>query len=312
MNTAKYADEQIQKMKADGTPRMEAAWKTAQLCVGWPYIFGDRGEYCTPTNRRAAYNRTAEGKSKQAIKTKCKNFDGTGTCAGCKYYPGGKTRAFDCRGFTYWVLLQIYGWKLMGAGCTTQWNNANNWKAKGSIDSIPENTLVCLFYRDKKDPSVMSHTGLGYRGQTCECSNGVQYFKTRDKKWEYWAIPACVEGDEPPVPTPPDPGDDKPTLRKGDSGTYVSLLQEMLMQRGYALPKYGADGKFGCETQNAVRAFQRDHGLTDDGIVGSATWDALEGQEPTRRYTVTVPHLTIRQAEAIIGQYPGATKTEEG
>ena len=61
-----------------------------------------------------------------------------------------------------------------------------------------------------------------------------------------------------------------------------------------------------------MKAFQRDNGLTDDGIVGPETWAALEGAEPTRRYTVTVPHLTAKQAEALLIQYPEATKTEEG
>ena len=39
--------------------------------------------------------------------------------------------------------------------------------------------------------------------------------------------------------------------------------------------KYGADGKFGAETEKAVRAFQRKAGLTVDGKYGSLTHDAL-------------------------------------
>ena len=45
------------------------------------------------------------GKDKDNIKDKCKNFDGNGSCSGCKWYPdSSRTRFFDCRGFTYWVL----------------------------------------------------------------------------------------------------------------------------------------------------------------------------------------------------------------
>ena len=66
-----------------------------------------------------------------------------------------------------------------------------------------------------------------------------------------------------------------PTLRKGDKGSDVANLQKLLMQAGYALPKYGADGDFGDECLNAVKAFQRDKKLTVDGIVGAKTWAAL-------------------------------------
>lgn len=66
-----------------------------------------------------------------------------------------------------------------------------------------------------------------------------------------------------------------PTLRKGDKGVDVANLQKLLMQAGYALPKYGADGDFGNECLNAVKAFQKDKSLTVDGIVGAKTWKAL-------------------------------------
>lgn len=71
------------------------------------------------------------------------------------------------------------------------------------------------------------------------------------------------------------------TLRKGSNGADVITLQKRLMELGYALPNYGADGDFGNETLNAVKAFQREHKdangkkLTVDGIVGSKTWAAL-------------------------------------
>ncbi len=317
MNTAKYVDEQIPLLKSSGIPLSEAAWKAALLCVGWPYIFGDRGEYCTAAKRKAVYSKHP---AQETLITKCQVLKGTvSDCGGCQWYPKGqRVRSFDCRGFTYWILLQVYGWKLMGTGATKQWNTESNWKKKGLVsEGIPENTLVCLFYPEKKNPKVMAHTGFGLNGETVECSNGVQHFRKMDKKWTHWAVPACVEGEiptpTPPAPDPdPDPGEDRPALKKGSSGTYVTLLQGLLIQRGYELPKYGADGKFGNETLTAVQDFQRDHGLAADGIVGKATWEALEGAEPTKHYTVIVPHLTLAQAEALIIQYPEAMKTEEG
>ncbi len=298
----------LSRWKAEGKDAQTMAWDLALDCVGWPYIYGDRGAKCTPAHRRSAY--ASHGEKQPTIKSKCKNFDGSGSCSGCQYYPEGATLAFDCRGFTYWILLQVYGWKLQGAGCTSQWNTASNWKAKGTIaDGLPKDTLVCLFY-SKDGGKVWAHTGLGLNGETVECSSGVQHFSTMNRKWTHWAVPACVTGDVP-QPDPPDP-ETRPTLRRGDSGTYVSLAQVELLQRGYDLGSYGADGKFGAKTEAAVKAFQADWGLTVDGIIGPATWDQLDKAPSRVTYTVTIPRLTLAQADALMAQYPSATKKKEG
>lgn len=327
MNTAAYVDEQIAILKTSGIPLSDAAWQAALLTVGWPYVFGDRGQYCTPANRRAAYNRTAEGKNKDNIKAKCKNFDGSGSCGGCKWYPNGqRVRDYDCRGFTYWILLQVYGWKLMGAGATSQWNTESNWKAKGEIkDGIPQNVIVCLFYPDSKNPKVMAHTGLYYNGETCECSNGVQHFTTLNKKWTHWGVPACVDGDVPtPTPTPTPTPEKRPTLRRGSKGEYVVECQTDLTKLGYDIGASGIDGVYGKCTMAAVTTFQKDKGLGADGICGPKTWAALdkaiaeldptpapepEPAEPT--YTVTISGLEKAEAERLAASYPGKSTIRE-
>ena len=68
-------------------------------------------------------------------------------------------------------------------------------------------------------------------------------------------------------------------LRKGDSGPLVKSLQELLISKGFTLPKYGADGKFGSETENAVRAAQRASGITVDGVPGPQTYKALKNYD---------------------------------
>lgn len=315
MYSANYVANKVEELKKSGNPLQWVAWQIALLCVGWAYVFGARGQYCTPANRRARYNGTKEGKDKENIKTKCKNFDGAGSCSGCKWLPGGeRTRFFDCRGFTYWVLKVVFGWELMGAGATSQWNTASNWKAKGEIsDGIPQGVLLCVFYykKDKngKRTNTLEHTGFYYNGETVECSNGVQHSTTLNKKWEVWGIPACIDGVVPPTPEPT-PGT-KPTLRRGDKGSYVTLAQTELIQKGYDCGSFGADGQFGAATEKAVRAFQKDHGLTVDGVIGQKTWAALDAVEPSYKYTVTIPHLSKSQADALCSQYPGATMTEE-
>ena len=69
-------------------------------------------------------------------------------------------------------------------------------------------------------------------------------------------------------------GTSRPTLRRGASGDDVRHLQQKLVDHGAWL---SVDGSFGIATEGAVRTFQRDHGLSVDGIVGAATWAALEG-----------------------------------
>lgn len=103
------------------------------------------------------------------------------------------------------------------------------------------------------------------------------------------------------------------TIRRGSSGPDVVECQQDLISLNYDLSPYGADGKFGAKTETAVKAFQKASGLKADGIVGPATWSALDAAvEPGgAMYTVTIPHLTLSQANALTSQYPGAEKTEE-
>lgn len=72
-------------------------------------------------------------------------------------------------------------------------------------------------------------------------------------------------------------GVNMPTIRKGDEGTAVRVLQRMLMAAGCKLPRYGVDGDCGAETVAAVKAFQTTHALTVDGVCGPLTWAALAG-----------------------------------
>ena len=64
-----------------------------------------------------------------------------------------------------------------------------------------------------------------------------------------------------------------PTLRRGAVSTYVLVLQDALNVLGYTT--YTLDGRFGANTEWAVRAFQSNFGLSVDGIVGCNTWKKL-------------------------------------
>ena len=59
----------------------------------------------------------------------------------------------------------------------------------------------------------------------------------------------------------------------GSSGSEVSAIQQALKDRGYF--NTSVTGYYGTITANAVRSFQRDKGLTADGIAGPQTLRAL-------------------------------------
>ena len=63
------------------------------------------------------------------------------------------------------------------------------------------------------------------------------------------------------------------TLRKGSKGEGVKWLQWQLTSLGYSCGE--VDGDFGGKTYAAVIAFQKDKGLTVDGVVGPMTRAAL-------------------------------------
>lgn len=62
-------------------------------------------------------------------------------------------------------------------------------------------------------------------------------------------------------------------LRRGSAGSYVRYLQQKLTAKLY--PVGVIDNIFGSQTENAVRAFQEENGLSVDGIVGANTWAKL-------------------------------------
>ena len=66
---------------------------------------------------------------------------------------------------------------------------------------------------------------------------------------------------------------DASTLHNGCSGEEVRVMQQALINLGYLDGK--ADGKFGDKTEEAVRTFQRQNGLTPDGLAGKQTRSML-------------------------------------
>ena len=196
MNTAVKVDQIIKELKQEQLSKAVIAVRIANACLGWAYVFGARGENCTPSNRRSYYN----SKKKETIKTKCKNFDGSGSCSGCKWYPGGTTRFYDCRGFTYWVFKQV-GIIITGGGATTQYNTDSNWERKGPISEMPLDKVCCVFRYDSSTKK-MEHT-LIYDGEGHYIHDSGEVKKVDKSKYNatHYAIPKGLydnQSDEKP------------------------------------------------------------------------------------------------------------------
>jgi peptidoglycan hydrolase-like protein with peptidoglycan-binding domain len=65
-----------------------------------------------------------------------------------------------------------------------------------------------------------------------------------------------------------------PTIQQGSTGNAVREAQYLLV-RFLLLDSGQVDGSFGPVTKRAVKEFQSEEGLTVDGVVGPATWNAM-------------------------------------
>lgn len=93
-------------------------------------------------------------------------------------------------------------------------------------------------------------------------------------------------------------------LSKGDHGSSVEAMQKaLLLWNPDCLPKYGADGDFGSETEAAVKSFQKSAGLPETGVYDEATRKALTGIGKAQVVEVTGGSVNVRSA-------PGTSNTK--
>ena len=109
----------------------------------------------------------------------------------------------------------------------------------------------------------------------------------------------AISAGEAVTPTPsPTVAPSTDTLRSGDSGSGVKVLQQRLTELGYYSGT--ADGKFGSGTVKALKAFQKKNGLSQDGVCGAQTRTVLFGENPVYATATAAPH-----ADAYDGDHRG-------
>ena len=251
--------------------------------LGCAYIYGGYGEKkCTPAFRkeRAAAYPAQKGNTY----SNCLVLSGKqSTCEGCKWHG---MQAYDCAQLTRYSC-KAAGQELV-SGATNQWKQTP-WAQKGTIDTLPDVAGVLLYQSDGK--GGMRHTGIciggGYAVEARAAKYGVVKTANKDRPWTHWAaLPGVLDGVEVEEPEQGAVEETVPednakgsvvktmtTLRKGDSGTQVKVLQWLLGLNGFDAGT--VDGIFGAKTLAAVQAYQQANSLAVDGIVGSKTWTKL-------------------------------------
>ncbi len=130
------------------------------------------------------------------------------------------------------------------------------------------------YYGGSIDGYYGSRTALAVRNfqrRNGIAETGVAGIAMQQLLYSASAIPA---GSVPVTPVPVDPG--YRLLYWGCKGDAVRRLQQALLNAGYSQVRY-ADGIYGKWTYDAVCAFQKNNGLSVDGIAGKKTQNKLYG-----------------------------------
>ncbi len=102
------------------------------------------------------------------------------------------------------------------------------------------------------------------------------------------------------------------TLAKGAKGPEVKTAQEKLLKLNYEMPKFGADGSFGNETQTAVKQFQGDNKLPQTGELDPTTLSKLDTAGPKKAGNVQFPEYDKMYADGVLQTTVGIGFDEDG
>ena len=200
---------------------------------------------------------------------------------------GEVLRAFDCSGLIMYFLQNQKGI----IGYVTTGNGLKGLSQKIGKEQLLPGDFVFRVYTSGASKGKAYHVGV-----VVDAEKNVIEAKGRDDGvvkrgidvqagyWNYFGRPEClkeeIEEDMPAVELPKDwvlsrlLKQTNPLMRGED----VRKAQEALIARGYPCGNRGADGQFGKDTENAVRRFQKDNALREDGIIGQDTCRKLGGK----------------------------------
>lgn len=134
--------------------------------------------------------------------------------------------------------------------------SANGWLSaateKGPISTIPELPGLTVHYNGHMGVYV----GNGYVVEARGTWYGIVKTRLSDRPWKNWAKVPGVSYEE-----------DIDMIKAGDKSEAVKIWQLALMEAGFSLDPYGADGSFGPLTQRQTDSFKAAAGLPIDSPV---------------------------------------------
>lgn len=99
---------------------------------------------------------------------------------------------------------------------------------------------------------------------------------------------------------------------KGLSKAQVKDIQNKLIKAGYSVGSHGADGSYKNDTVNAVKAFQKKHKLTVDGIAGTNTVNKLNAVIKPVSNKNKAPAFPLADKTYYYGSESGGMKSVSG
>ena len=177
---------------------------------------------------------------------------------------GSNAVAFDCSGLIVWALQEL---KLIDYDTTAN----GMYRMSASINKSDLRVGDFVFRVD--------NDGRAYHVGIVTGSVNSALYVTEARGRDYGVVEEHIDavrwnkfGRNPWIKTI-EGSDTVENLKNGSRGEDVRILQANLNKLGYAAGT--ADGIFGSRTETAVKAFQKDKGLTADGIAGAKTQAAI-------------------------------------
>jgi len=154
---------------------MQRIIEKALTLVGQGYLYGAKGQTCTPAFRRQQAQQYPD--QADSILGEGARWDGV--------------PVWDCAQLTR-AAAKAAGLSLV-SGATSQWNKTA-WAQSGTIDRLPDGQAAFVF---RQGDGKMQHTGLALGDGTCVHARGTRWGVVRESmdecSWTHWALPALAQ-----------------------------------------------------------------------------------------------------------------------
>ena len=245
------------------------------------------------------------------------------------YWRENAARVWDCNGLAEGI---YQDWSGIDINTKARYNYSG-WcsiKGTGMIPAQYRQPGAAVFWGDKassithvaflyKPVNAAKPAGDWYMIEARGVTYGVVKTKLLSRKPNFWGImDKYFDYDNADyVPSEPELGER--ILRNGMEGSDVKAMQEALIQLGYDLGRWGADGDFGDATELALEKFQKDQSLEVDGEYGPKSHAAMKTAldnvgktvDKTRSVKIVGGNCYVRSAPNTTGNKLGVAKAGE-